>query len=179
MPAASAKPSTSAVLVSGRIRITGSPAVESRRALSDENAARPTAIPPDAPIPVQQGRVRRNQGNLNQSGKIDFGNPIQRFLTRDQFFVHEVDGDAQRGARRPLRGTGLEHPQFAVLDGEFDILNVAKFLFEPAEDIAEFGRKLRQRAGDGLFRVGRPAARNDVFALGVEHKVDHRLSQPG
>src|SRR5579863_10147341 len=55
MPAASAKPSTSAVLVSGRIRITGSPEPARRRPPSDEKVARPVAIPPDAAIPVKSG----------------------------------------------------------------------------------------------------------------------------
>ena len=35
----------------------------------------------------------------------------------------------------------------------------------------------RQRADDGLFGVGRAAAGDDVFALGVEHEIDHRLGE--
>ena len=93
--------------------------------------------------------------------------------------MHEVDRDPQRRARRSLRGAGLENPQFAVLDGELDILHVAEFLFELPQDITEFGRNGWQRTGDRLFRIRRSAARNDVFALGVEHQIDHRLGQPG
>ncbi len=49
-------------------------------ALSEENAARPTAMPPDAPIPADDRLVGRDQGNLDQGGQIDAGDPLQRFL---------------------------------------------------------------------------------------------------
>ena len=45
------KPPTSAVLVSGRTRMIGSPFVARRAPLSGSKAARPTAIPEDAPVP--------------------------------------------------------------------------------------------------------------------------------
>jgi len=55
-PAATAKPATSAVLVSGRIRITGFPAAARRCALSESNAARPTAMPPDCSGVIDLGQ---------------------------------------------------------------------------------------------------------------------------
>ena len=42
--------------------------------------------------------------------------------------------------RRALAGPGLQHPQPAVLDGEFEILHVAVMAFEPIEDRLELAR---------------------------------------
>jgi hypothetical protein len=55
IPAAMAKPPTSAVVVSGRMKMTGSPLAAKRAALSGSKTARPTAMPVDAQVPRPAG----------------------------------------------------------------------------------------------------------------------------
>ena len=67
-------------------------------------------------MPVTTGLPAATSEISDKSRRIDAGNSLQRFLLRDQSFMHEIDGDPQRRARRPLRGARLQDPQFAVLD---------------------------------------------------------------
>ena len=70
---------------------------------------------------------------LVERGGID---PRHRFLLRDQAFIGEFDGDAQRGFRRALAAAGLQHPQLALLDRELHVLHVAVMLFQQRVDTA-------------------------------------------
>ena len=124
--------------------------------------------------------VRRSTSRWSgERGEIDPVKPLQRFGRRDQSFLDEVDGEPQRGARRPLRRAGLQDPQFAVLDRELDVLDVAELLFEPPQRLAQLRRDRRKLAGDRLLRIGCAAAGDDVLALRIEHEVDDRLRRAG
>ena len=106
-----------------------------------------------------------------------------RFLFRYQFLLRQFDGDAQSGLPGALAVARLQHPQLALLDGEFEILHVAVMLFELGVDAEQFGEGFRQRrlhrrlVGGGLLarRLGdllrRADAGDDVFALGIDQKL--------
>ena len=57
-------------------------------------------------------------------------------------------------SRRPLRLTGLQDPQLAVLDGELDILHVAELVFKAHQRFAQLRRDVRQQTGDRVFGFG-------------------------
>src|SRR5258707_15425410 len=46
---------------------------------------------------------------------------------------------------------------------------------QPAENIAQLGRDRGHRMGDRLFGVGRQASRDDLFPLGIEQPLHHRM----
>ncbi len=104
-------------------------------------------------------------------------------LLRDQAFLREFDRDPQRRLGGALAGAGLQHPELALLDGEFHVLHVAVMLFEDAVDPAELGIGLRHRllhgrlvgAGflaGGLGDVLRGAdAGDDIFALRIDQEL--------
>lgn len=123
--------------------------------------------------------VRLDQRDLDQRCKVDIGNTFERLLRRDELFVDEIDCDPERGARGALCRPCLQDPQFSVLDGEFDILDIAKLALEACEDMAEIGGERRQRAGDHLAAIRRSPARHDVLALRVEHQIDDGLRRSG
>ena len=68
-----------------------------------------------------------------------------RLVLRDQPFVDELDGDAQRGLRGALAGARLQHPQLALLDRELEVLHVAVVLLEHAVDARQLGEGLGHR----------------------------------
>ena len=87
---------------------------------------------------------------------------------------------AQRGGRGALAGTGLEHPELILLDGELHVLHVLVAVLETRADIDQLliqvGHDFLQRrqvgAGQFLFRQGQrlrgPDAGHHVLALGVD-----------
>jgi len=77
---------------------------------------------------------------LVERGRI---NAQESRLFVDQFFVHHIDGDLDRGGRCALAGAGLQHPELLVLNGEFNVLHFFIMLFQ-------FGVNLYQiRVGGG------------------------------
>ena len=109
--------------------------------------------------------------------------PRHRFLFGYQFLLRQLDGDAQSGLRGALAVARLQHPQLALLDGEFEVLHVAVMLFELGVDAEQFGEGFRQRrlhrrlVGAGLLarRLGdllrRADAGDHVLALGIDQKL--------
>ena len=103
------------------------------------------------------------------------------FALIDQALVDEVDGDFDDGVGGALAGAGLEDPEGALLDGEFDVLHVAEVGLESVAGLEEAGVGV----GHGLFQGGRAAggaagraeglggtdAGDHVFALGVEEEL--------
>ena len=79
IPAETANPATSDVLVSGRTRMTGSPLAARRSALSESKAARPTAIPADAPVPRPTGRSTSTRRLVTSALKSKPFKPPQGF----------------------------------------------------------------------------------------------------
>ena len=64
----------------------------------------------------------------------------------DQAFIGHVDGDLERRLGGALAGARLQHPQPAVLDGEFQVLHVAIMLLEPRESRRQARRRFRASA---------------------------------
>ena len=114
---------------------------------------------------------------LIERGGID---AFDRLFFVDQLFPSQIDRNAQRRLRRTLAASGLQHPQLALLDREFEVLHVAIVALEAALDALKRGKSLRQRlfhrrlVGVGRFPSGlgdflRCAdAGDDVLALGVD-----------
>ncbi len=133
--------------VSTRTRITLRPWLLSVSASSEENTISPQAAPGDAGRPVAMhlalgvGIDGRMQKLIERRG-ID---PRHRFLLGDQFLLGELDRDAQRRLRGALAVARLQHPQLALLDGEFEILHVAIVPLERGVDALELGEGVRQR----------------------------------
>ena len=84
------------------------------------------------------GRMQK----LFEPGGID---ARHRFLAGDHAFAGELDRDLERRLRGALAGAGLQHPQLALLDREFEILHVAVVVLEHALDAAKLRERLRQR----------------------------------
>ena len=125
---------------------------------------------------------------LVERGRID---ARDRFLLGDQLLLRELDRDAQRRLGGALAGAGLQHPQLALLDREFEVLHVAVVLFEHAVDAREFRESGRHRAfhrrlvgarflarglGDLLRRAN---AGDDVLALRIDQKLAVELLLAG
>jgi hypothetical protein len=125
--------------------------------------------------PRIDGRVQK----LVERRRIDATDGL---FFRDQPLVHHLDGNAHGGTRRAFAGAGLQHPQLAALDSEFDILQILIVLFEAFADLAEFDKSLRhQLFHRRLFGAGRePAflgdrlrradAGHDILALRIGEK---------
>ena len=117
--------------------------------------------------------------------------PRHRFVLGDQFLLRELDGDAQRRLRRALAVARLQHPQLALLDGEFEILHVAVVPLQRAVDAGELGESVRHRRFHRrLVRAGflarlfgdllrRADAGDDVLALRVDQKFAVELLLAG
>ena len=53
-----------------------------------------------------------------------------RFFLADEPFPRQIDRDFQSSGRRSLAVTALQHPEFAFLDGELDVLHIAVVMLE-------------------------------------------------
>ena len=83
-----------------------------------------------------------------------------------------IDRDADCRLRGALGVAGLQHPQLAALDGEFDVLRLAVVLLQPLAD----ARQLRRRswASPPVMSPhphGLAGAGHHVLALGVDEEV--------
>ena len=117
---------------------------------------------------------------LVERGRIDAGD---RLLFRDQLVARHFDGDLERRLGGALAGTGLQHPEFAALDGEFEILHVAVVLLQPVGDrhkgLERFRHQFLQRrlvgAGGNARCFGdvlrRADAGDDILALRVHQEL--------
>ena len=102
--------------------------------------------------------------------------------SRDQTFARQFDRDLERGLGGALAGPRLQHPQLALLDGEFEVLHVAVMLFQRAVDARQFRERFGHRAlerrlvrarflAGGLGNLLRRADAGDhVLALGVDQE---------
>ena len=59
------------------------------------------------------------------------------FFARDQLLAHHIHRDAGGGPTGTFAAARLQHPQFSVFDGEFDILHVVIMHFEAMSDIEQ------------------------------------------
>ena len=134
------------------------------------------------------GGIDGRMQQLIERGRID---PRHRVLLRDQAFIGEFDGDAQRGFRGALAAAGLQHPQFALLDRELHVLHVAVMLFEQRVDPRQFLERVRHRdfhrclVGAGFLArifgdvLRRADARHHVLALRVDQEFAVELALAG
>ena len=103
----------------------------------------------------------------HQLGELVTGHAAQGLVAGDELFVDQLDGDAEGGGSGTLADTGLEHPQLAALDGEFDVAQVAVVGLELVHDSAQLVVDrlvdlLKISQGQGVADTC-----NDVFALCV------------
>ncbi len=93
-----------------------------------------------------------------------------RFFLGDQPFVHHLQRHANRGQSRALTVARLQHVEFAILNGELEILHVLVMLLQPRRDITQ----LVINIGHDLFEFedwNRSAhAGNHIFALRVQQE---------
>ena len=97
----------------------------------------------------------------------------------DDPFPDHVDGDLHGCLGRPLAGAGLEHPQFASLDGELDVAHVLEMAFEPVHHREQLGVAARVDVGEVVERGGVANSRHDVLALGPSQVAAVRLVLAG
>ena len=114
-----------------------------------------------------RSRIQHRMQKLIELLRID---AQDGFFLADQALVDHVHRDAYRGRTGALAIARLQHVEFAVLDGELEILHVAIVLFQAGGDLVKLavgrGHQRFQRR-DGLRRAH---ARHHVFALRV-HQV--------
>ena len=101
----------------------------------------------------------------------------------DQTFVCKLDRDLHRGFRGAFARARLQHPELALLDGEFEILHVAVVALEHAADalqLLECGRHGGFHGwpvGAGLLArllgnfLGRADAGDHILALGIDQEL--------
>ncbi len=127
-------------------------------------------------------RLRSRIGiELRVQEEIDvFGlDPLHRFFLRDEFLVGEVDREANRSERRALRVARLQHPEFAALDRELDVLHVAIVLFQPARNELQLLVDARHDARELGDRLRSPRAGDDVLALRIREEIAFELILAG
>ena len=116
---------------------------------------------------------------------------LHRLVAGDQAFIRHIDGDLECRLGGALAGARLQHPQPAVLDGEFEVLHVAIMSLERAKMRGQLGeglghqllerRRLRacrdaRRLGDVLRRAD---AGDDILALRIDQKLAIELLLAG
>ena len=133
--------------VSIRTRMTLRPWLLSSSASSDENTISPQAAPGEAgrPVAITLRSAFGIDGRMQQLIERRGIDPRHRLFLGDQFLLRQFDRDAQRRLRGALAVARLQHPQLALLDGEFEVLHVAVMPFEHGMDAVELGESLRQR----------------------------------
>ncbi len=70
---------------------------------------------------------------------------------------------------------GLEHPQFAALDGELDILHVLVMLFQLGGDVHELVVDFGHLGTEMLDRVGIADTGHHIFTLGIQQVLAHHF----
>ena len=143
-------------LVSQRTRMTSSPARPRASAVSASKTARPDAAP------GRRGKTRRDDvvGRARVEHRVQEVVELRRVDARDrvvaaqQPLLDHRDGGPDRGGGRPLRGSGLEQVQPALLDRELDVLHVAVVPLEPIDRLLELVERGREQAAHVVERVG-------------------------
>ena len=168
--------------------------LELRGFIGGENTISPQAAPGEAGRPVAI-TLRSAFGSMvgcsswsSEAGSIR----STASSLRDQLLIGELDRDPQRRLGGALAGARLQHPQLALLDGEFEVLHVAVMLLERVVDALQLGEGLRQRTfpstacrsrlpcarclGDFLRRAD---AGDDVLALRIDQEFAVELLLAG
>ena len=98
------------------------------------------------------------------------GHALDGFLPSDQFFLLHFDGETDGGQAGAFAVAGLEHEEFAVFDGELEILHVAEMAFQGFADLGQFGGGCGQDLVQFGHRLGSADAGDHVLALGVHEE---------
>ncbi len=105
--------------------------------------------------------------------------PPYRLVWTQEPFVHEIDREAQRGTRRAFGSTRLENPKLSVFDGELYVLDITEAAFKSRKHIAQLSSKIGHCLVDGRLGSRRSPSRDNVLALGIDQKIDHRSGVAG
>ena len=89
----------------------------------------------------------------------------------DEFFLHHVHGELESGGGGALAVTSLEHEQFALLDGELDVLDVFEVAFENAAHFEQLGVRAWHLLFEFEHWLWGADAGDDVFTLGVDEEL--------
>ncbi len=109
-------------------------------------------------------RVDHRVQELVELGRVDAGDGL---VAGDEGLLDHLRGHAQRGARRAFAGARLEQEEFALLDGELDVLQLAVVRLEPVERLDKLLEHLGHEPRHPLDRLRRSDPRDDVLALRV------------
>ncbi len=98
----------------------------------------------------------------------------------DEAFLYHIYSHLQGGQTSALANTALQHPKFAFLDGEFNVLHILEVVLQGFADIVQLLVNLRHGGFQGrqvlvflalgglVQRVGSTDTGNHIFALGVD-----------
>ncbi len=89
------------------------------------------------------------------------------FLPVDQLLLDHIHREADGGEAGTLAVAGLEHPQLAALDGEFDVLHIAVVLLQLEAHLVELLVDRGHLGGEFLDLLGGADAGHHILALGV------------
>ena len=135
-------------------------------------------------------RVQRRVQQLVQGRRLD---PADGLFLRDHALGGQIDRHLQGRLGRALAVAGLQHPQTALFDREFDVLHVAVVAFQRVHHLDELAEHFRHglfHRGSGFAHLlaadfgqglGRADARDHVFPLRVDQElaVQARLAGRG
>ena len=132
---------------------------------------------------AKSGAAKRVSGcsdGQQQSLDMRRGHPAQRLGVVDEPLVVQLQRQSHRRLRRPLRRPRLQQPQFAVLDGELDLLHVGR---EPLQAAGGVRSARRRRAGCSSRRAADrfhvDQSRHHVVALAAGQPFAERLVGAG
>ena len=86
----------------------------------------------------------------------------------DEFFLHHVHRELERGSSGAFAVAGLQHEQLAFLHGELDVLHVFEVAFEDLANLHQLSVWLRQRGFERADVFGSADTGDDVFALRID-----------
>ena len=102
--------------------------------------------------------------------QIEAGEALQCFGRCNPALLHEIYCQPQRCLRRSFRCARLQHPQLAVLDGEFDVLYIGKVLLEPPQRFAQLRGDLSREAPVQVVSSGFGVVSTDTTSSPWESK---------
>ncbi len=135
---------------------------------------RPVAAPGPAGRPLAMHFGGLDGGAVKDRGQhlvqLLGGHALHGLFPGDQFLLFHFDGEADGGQAGAFAVAGLEHEDFAVLDGELEVLHVAEMAFQGLADLFQFLGGCGHDLGQFGHGLGRAHAGHHVLALGVDEE---------